>query len=373
MPEFSVKKPLTIFVLALTVLILGIVSYTRMTPDLLPNMDFPYVIVMTAYPGATPEKVEEEVSKPLEQSMSTLEHIKEVSSTSSENVSMVMLEFEDAVNMDTIGVDIQQQIVTLSAGWDDMVQTPYVLKINPSMLPVEVAALSMEGMDTVQLTEFLDSTLMSKLEGIPGVARISTTGMVEQQLHVVLDQKLIDQANDRIAAAINKKLDDTAQELKDQKQELEDSKAELNEALDKLNETDLYANLEQMTQMLDGMEQFAANLPGCVGCRVGGIRFDQIDDSFRLGQIQLAVEEGTLGKFTPLGRQRTGNVQAFQSGRQNSGAAMAVEFHGVFAGVAVRTPGNDDTAGVDGTALLVVDITQHQLPVRNFGKGLFVV
>ena len=102
MSKFSVKKPLTIFVAVIAVLVLGVVAFTRMTPDLLPNMDFPYVIVMTTYPGATPEKVEEEVSKPLEQSMSTLEHIKEVTSTSSENVSMVMLEFEESVNMDTV-------------------------------------------------------------------------------------------------------------------------------------------------------------------------------------------------------------------------------------------------------------------------------
>ena len=230
MHKFSVKKPLTVFVAVIAVLVLGVVAYLKMTPDLLPNMDFPYVIVVTTYPGASPEKVEEEVSKPLEQAMSTLEHIKQVSSTSSENVSTVILEFEEAVNMDTIGVDIQQQIVTLSGSWGDMVGTPYVLKINPSMLPVEVAAVSMEGLDTIQLTEFLDSKLMNALEGIPGVARISTTGMVQQELHVVLDQKLIDAANQRIADAINKKLDDTAQELKDQKQELEDSKQELEDA-----------------------------------------------------------------------------------------------------------------------------------------------
>lgn len=230
MHKFSVKKPLTVFVAVIAVLVLGVVAYLKMTPDLLPNMDFPYVIVMTTYPGATPEKVEEEVSKPLEQSMSTLEHIKEVTSTSSENVSMVMLEFEEAVNMDTIGVDIQQQIATLSAVWDDMVGTPYVLKINPSMLPVQVAALSMEGMDNIQLTEFLNNTLLNKLEGIPGVARISTTGMINQELHVVLDQKLIDKANDKVIAAINGELDDAAKELEEQKEELESGKAEMESA-----------------------------------------------------------------------------------------------------------------------------------------------
>ena len=166
MSKFSVKKPLTVFVAVIAILVLGVVAYTKMTPDLLPNMDFPYVMVMTTYPGASPEKVEQEITKPLEQSMSTLEHIQEVRSTSSENVSMVILQFDDDVNMDTIGVDIQQKITSLSALWDDMVGSPYVLKINPSMLPVEVAALSMEGMNTMELTDFLNDTLMNELEGM---------------------------------------------------------------------------------------------------------------------------------------------------------------------------------------------------------------
>ena len=230
MSKFSVKKPLTIFVLVIAILVLGVVSYTRMTPDLLPNMDFPYVMIMTTYPGASPEKVEAEVTKPLEQSMSTLEHIKEVSSTSSENYSMVMLEFEEDVNMDTIGVDIQQSISTLQAGWDDMVGVPYVLKINPSMLPVEVAAVSMDGMSTIELTEFLDETLMNKLEGIAGVARITTTGAIEQELHVVLDQSRIDELNETLAQQINAELNNAAREIRDQKEELEKAQSEMEDA-----------------------------------------------------------------------------------------------------------------------------------------------
>ena len=235
MEKFSVKKPMTIFVAVIAILVLGVVAYFKMTPDLLPNMDFPYVIVVTTYPGASPEKVEEEVSKPLEQAMSTLEHIKEVSSTSSENVSIVTMEFEEAVNMDTIGVDIQQQIVTLSGGWSDMVGTPYVLKINPSMLPVQVAGVSMEGMDTIELTDFLNDELMNKLEGIPGVARISTTGMIHQELHVILDQELIDAANQKVVDAINKELDSAKEDLEEQKADLESTKAELEEGQEQLN------------------------------------------------------------------------------------------------------------------------------------------
>lgn len=234
--KFSVKKPLTVFVAVIAVLVLGVVAFTRMTPDLLPNMDFPYVIIVTTYPGASPEKVETEISKPMEQAMSTLEHIQQVSSTSSENASMVMLEFQEKVNMDTIGVDIQQKITSLSAGWEDTVGAPIVLKINPSMLPVEVAAVSMEGKDTIALTEFLDETLMNRLEGIPGVARITATGKIQKQLHVVLEQEKIDALNEKIIAAVNGELDDAQQELEEQKQDLQNAKGQMSSAQSKLDE-----------------------------------------------------------------------------------------------------------------------------------------
>lgn len=235
MPKFSVKKPLTVFVAVVAVLVLGVVSYLRMTPDLLPNMNFPYIMIMTTYPGASPEKVEAEVSKPMEQAMSSLEHIKEVTSQSSENYSMVMLEFEESVNMDTIGVDIQQKLTALAANWDDMVGSPYVLKINPSMLPVEVAAVSMNGMSTVELTDFLNNTLMPKLEGITGVARVTTSGAVEQELHVVLDQDKIDRKNQQIALAINGQLNDAADELLEKRDELETAQDEIDNARKQLD------------------------------------------------------------------------------------------------------------------------------------------
>ena len=235
MSKFSVKKPFTVFVAVIAILVLGLVSYLKMTPDLLSNMDFPYIMIMTTYPGASPEKVENEISRPLEQAMSTLEKIKTVSSTSSENYSMVMLEFEESTDLDVIGVDIQQSLTALQAGWDDMVGAPYVLKINPSMLPIQVAAVSMEGMSTVELTDFLNETLMNKLEGISGVARISASGTVEQKLHVVLDQEKIDDLNEKIVGIINGQLDDAVAELDEKKAELEKAQADMDAAKEQLD------------------------------------------------------------------------------------------------------------------------------------------
>ena len=147
MPKFSVKKPLTVFVAVLAILVLGVVAYTKMTPDLLPDMDFPYVVIVTTDPGASPEAVETDITKPMEKAMATLNEIKEITSSSQNSMSMVVLEFEQGVDMDSTGVDIQQKITALQGSWDDSVGAPYVLKINPTMLPVEMAAVSSEDMD----------------------------------------------------------------------------------------------------------------------------------------------------------------------------------------------------------------------------------
>ena len=173
MAKFSVKKPLTVFVVVLAIVVLGVVAYLRMTPDLLPNMDFPYVVIVTTDPGASPESVEETITRPMEQSMATLDRIKTVTSTTQNSVSMVMLEFEDGVNMDTISVDIQQKISILQGQWSDSVGAPYVLKINPSMIPVMVAAVSQEGKDVYALSDFVTDELTGKLEGVSGVAGVT--------------------------------------------------------------------------------------------------------------------------------------------------------------------------------------------------------
>ena len=235
MSKFSVRKPLTIFVAVLAVIILGVVAFTRMTPDLLPNMDFPYVMIMTTYPGQSPEIVEEEITRPLEQSMATLEHIKELSSTSQENYSLLVLEFEESVNMDTVGVDIQQSISALEGTWDEAVGTPYVLKINPSVLPIAIAAVSKSDMDITELSDFLDETIIPKLEGVTGVASVSASGSIYRQVHVVISQEKIDEVNRRMAEAVTSQLDDAQEDLEDTKAELEDAQKELEKAQEQLD------------------------------------------------------------------------------------------------------------------------------------------
>lgn len=261
MAKFSVKKPLTVFVVVLAVIVLGVVSYLKMTPDLIPNMDFPYVIIVTADPGASPEAVESDITKPMEQSMATLDQIKEVTSTSKNSVSMVLLEFEDGVNMDTISVDIQQKISVLQGQWDDMVGTPYVLKINPSVLPVMVAAVSREGMDVYDLSDLVTDELTGKLEGISGVASVSVSGAVTREAHVILDQQKMDELSATLEDAVKKQLKKAETKLRDAEKKIEDGQSALNsakrdvadgvagaagDAVDKVRDElrDVYKNLE---------------------------------------------------------------------------------------------------------------------------------
>lgn len=228
LPKLSVKKPMTIFVAVIVVIVLGIVSVFKMTPDLLPNMDFPYAIILTTYPGQTPETVESVVTKPLEQSLSTIDGVKTITSTSSDNYSMLTLEFEDGTNMDTATVDMRGNLDTIKDAWPDGVGSPYLMKINPNMMPVAMVAVDYDGYDTVQISDYVNNELKNQLEGIDGVASVSTKGIVTQKENVIISQTKIDALNAKINDALNDKFGDAEKKISDAKEELQDniSKAE---------------------------------------------------------------------------------------------------------------------------------------------------
>ena len=140
---------------------------------------------------------------------------------------MVLLEFEDGVNMDTVSVDIQQKISVLQGSWEDTVSAPYVLKINPSMLPVMVAAVSREDMDVYELSDFVTDELSGKLEGVSGVASISVSGAVTREAHVILDEKKLDALSEKLAEAVKKQLGKAEGQLLSAKKEVEKGQAAL--------------------------------------------------------------------------------------------------------------------------------------------------
>ncbi len=220
--KLSVKKPFTVLVAVLLVIILGVVAFLRMTPDLLPYIDLPYVIVATSYVGASPEEVENTITKPVEQAMSTLDNIKSVSSTSGENFSVVMMEFSSDANMDATTMNIREQLDVLSQDWNDYVGMPTILKINPNMIPLSAIAVDYEGMDTLELSRFYEDTILPRLEGAEGVASIRASGLIEQKINVVLQQDKMDAVNEKIRLGVDKEFEEGEETIADAQEELDD-------------------------------------------------------------------------------------------------------------------------------------------------------
>ncbi len=246
MTKYSVKKPMTVFVAVVLVVVLGITSFLSMTPSLFPSMEFPYVIIVTTYIGASPEQVETTVTKPLEQAMATLDNVKSVTSRSSENYSMVTVEFSDDANMDSVTVDINSKLTQLGGSWDDTVGTPFTMKINPNMLPVAIVAISRDNSDIYELSQFTSDTLKNKLEGINGVASVSVGGVIDQKYEITLSETKIKKVNNKVKNAVNdlfketeetldnaqSQLSDGIEQAKKGKEEIEKGKEELNKKHD---------------------------------------------------------------------------------------------------------------------------------------------
>lgn len=252
LPKLSVKKPMTIFVAVIVVIVLGIVSVFKMTPDLLPNMDFPYAIILTTYLGQTPETVESVVTKPLEQSLSTIDGVKTITSTSSDNYSILTLEFEDGTNMDTATVDMRGNLDTIKDAWPDGVGSPYLMKINPNMMPVAMVAVDYDGYDTVQISDYVNNELKNQLEGIDGVASVSTKGIVTQKENVIISQTKIDALNAKINDALNDKFGDAEKKISDAKKELQDNISKAEQGSDTIEQSinDLNSQQEEVAKQL---------------------------------------------------------------------------------------------------------------------------
>ena len=234
--KFSVKKPFTVLVVVLLVLVLGYVSVGKMTPDLLPDMSFPYLVLFTTYPGASPEEVEATVTKPLEQAMSAVDHMKSVTSTSAENVSTVYLTFENGTDVDLAAIDVQRAIGALTGSWDEQIGAPVMLELSSDLIPVTVAAVHKTGMDSVELSAFVSDTLLPKLEGVSGVAAVTTSGLIVQQVEIELDDERIEALNEKVYAAIDEEFEAATKELDDARQKVADGEKELDENREKLEE-----------------------------------------------------------------------------------------------------------------------------------------
>ncbi len=224
---FSVKKPYTVVVGIILVIILGVVSLSKMSTDLLPSMNLPYAIVVTTYTGASPEQVEKAVTQPIEAAMASTSNIKNISSSSSNNMSMVVLEFEQTANMDSVTVEMRESLDQISGYWPDEVGSPIIMKLNPDMLPIMIAAVEVEDMDNLEISDYTDKELIPEIESVEGVASVTGTGLIEESVQVTLSQKKIDGINEQIKKSLDDKFADAESEMEDAEDEISSGKDEL--------------------------------------------------------------------------------------------------------------------------------------------------
>lgn len=264
MPKFSVKKPFTILVAVILVIVLGFVSLSGMQTDLLPNMNLPYLMVVTTYPGASPERVESDVTQPLESSLSTINGVKNVTSQSNENFSMIVLEFEDDTDMDSAMVKASTAINQMGDSLPDLAASPTLIEMSPDMMATQYVAVDCEGMDIFELSKYAEEEIIPNLERVNGVASISTTGLVEQTVQITLDQDKIDEVNDKLLVRVSDRLADAKKQLDDAQAGIQDGLSQLNKAQAELDsgKAELETQKKSITdQLRDAVEQINEQIP----------------------------------------------------------------------------------------------------------------
>lgn len=226
--KFSVRKPYTVVVAVIIVLILGIISFMNLNTDLLPSIDLPYIVIMTSYPGASPEEVEMIVTKPIEQAVATVNNIKNVSSLSRENSSVVILEFNNDTNMDSATIEINSMLDLIKPAWDDYgINSPMLMRLNPDMLPVMISAVDVKDLDIVEISEMVRENIIPELESVNGVASVNGVGLLEEKIEVLIDDEKIEELNKKILDTVDSELSEAEDQLTKAQKEIEDGKSKL--------------------------------------------------------------------------------------------------------------------------------------------------
>lgn len=276
-PKYSVKRPYTVLVAVVLVIVLGVVSLTRMITDLLPAMNLPYVIVVTTDVGASPEEVEKDVTSPIEAAMATTSNINNVSSMSYDNYSMVVLEYEQSTNMDSAMIEIQQQLDQLTGQFPNSVGTPIIMQIDPDMMPVMIASADVDGTDQAEVSDYVDNELLPLLESIEGVASVTATGVLDTDLQVTMNQEKIDALNEQILSKIDAQftdaqaeLDKASSQIDSGKKKLSDSEKEMgsqlgageNEIIN--NKIQLFNTEADLTTQLSDLQKSQSSMDGAI-------------------------------------------------------------------------------------------------------------
>ena len=200
----SVRRPIGVAVMAIAICILGGISVTRLPVDLLPEVDFPRISILTTYPGVGPEEIENLLTRPIERAVSTIEGVTEMSGESAEGLSRVQLQFEWGANLDAAVNDVRSALDRLRADLPEDAEQPVVLKFDISATPIATLGLS-GGSDPRRLRYLADEVLTRRLERLPGIASVQVNGgrIRELRVELILDRLVaLGVSADQVIAAL---------------------------------------------------------------------------------------------------------------------------------------------------------------------------
>ena len=255
MTRLSVKKPFLTIVAIVIILVIGFVSLNKMKTDLLPEISIPYLMVVTTEPGASPEKVEEDVSKPLESALGTISGVEDVVSNSAENYSIVTLKFTENSDMDSAMVRVSAAINKTKL--PDICGSPNIMEIGMDMMATMYATVHCDNKNITELTDFTKEVVIPYFERQEGVANITPIGSVTETVEVRLNEEKINSINDDILIETNDKLSDAKRKITKAKNKLTKAEKKLEKQQNNLSDKKARTN-ESLAKALAGLDQAKA-------------------------------------------------------------------------------------------------------------------
>ena len=189
--RISVKYPVFTIMMMLCLMVLGLASWQRMGVEEFPDVDFPFVVIYTNYPGASPESVESEITKKMEDQINTISGLKQVISQSSEGLSTIITEFNLDVPSSVAAQDIRDKIAPVSAQFRDEIDDPIVERYDPTASPVMSIVFESKNMDLRDLSSYLQQRIVPQLRTVSGVGTVNLLGDAQRQIRIQVEpQKL---------------------------------------------------------------------------------------------------------------------------------------------------------------------------------------
>ena len=189
--DISIKRPVFATMMMVALVVLGIISYRRLAIDEYPDITYPIVIAQTAYPGASPDVMMREVSKPIEEALNTVQGVKEISSSSLEGVSLVRLQFNLGVDIASAQQDVQAKVARIRRTLPADIQDPIIQHFDPNDSPIMSIALQSKERSIREVTDLANEVVQTRIEAIPGVGGVNIVGGNKRQIRVQVDPQAL--------------------------------------------------------------------------------------------------------------------------------------------------------------------------------------